>query len=147
MSKYGEVYKAPKRYISKTELEFLVEFGFITGIDPALVTQKRSILLTIEKIHHKDHHLCQVRIPKVTQDGKADKWTDILEMNLEAAVVFIKEFGDKVKPITDMKCRETREFFASNEPLRVLKALYDNDKSKSYLKDLLDPAPEVSLSM
>lgn len=146
MSKYN-VTKAPTRYITKEQLEFLVEFEFITGIDTTLITQKRNIFIGIEKAHHKDHHFCVVRTPKVTQDGKADKWTDILDMNIEAAVVFINEFGDQVKAITDMKCRETREFFASTEPLRVLKALYDNDKSKGYLKDLVDPQPETSLSM
>jgi len=146
MSKYN-VTKAPTRYVTKEQLEFLVEFEFITGIDTTLITQKRNIFIGIEKTHHKDYHFCVVRTPKVTQECKADKWTDILDMNIEAAVVFIKEFGNKVKPITDMKCRETREFFASNEPLRVLKALYDNDKTKAYLKDLVDPEPETSLSM
>ncbi|MDH0145164.1 hypothetical protein N7335_02025 [Stutzerimonas stutzeri] len=146
MSKYN-VTKAPIRYITKEQLEFLVEFGFVTGIDPSLITQKRNIFIGIEKLNHKSYHFCQVRTPKITQDGKADKWTDILEMNIEAAVVFIKEFKEQIKPITDMKCRETREFFASGEPLRVLKALYENDKTKSYLKDLVDPEHEVSLAM
>jgi len=82
----------------------------------------------------------------ITRNGQAVKGRLLNSINIEAALTCIPEVGDRVKPITEVKSHDTRVFFASDESLRVLKALYDNDDSKTYLKSLVYPEPELTYS-
>lgn len=135
-----------QRYVSKAQLEFLVEYGYINGVDPSLIQQKYNILIYTSCNSFTSTLECRVRTRKVEQLGTADRFNDLTTMNLDAALAFISEFGERVKDITDLKCSATREFFASHLPTTALKALMESDKSKSYLKEVIDPAPSFELT-
>lgn len=133
------------KLITKEQLEFLVDFEYVAGIKPSQLPDK--IKVSFQVASYKDETICLLRTPAGTISGEIDEDYDVLSINLEAAVVFIKEFGDKVKAITDMKCDATRDFFASDEPLRVLKALYESDRSKRHLRRIVEPRAAHELDM